>query len=87
MSEADFVMRKRVARMEKIDQMPPKVRALVHDYGLHVVNTLLEAGVTNPRHIRHVVEAILDEFSPTRGSFSGQGIRVGRMGPKDTPTP
>lgn len=31
-------------------------------------------GVT-ARHIRHLVETVLDEFSPTRGSSSSQGLR------------
>lgn len=67
---------RRSARMSKIDAMPPGLRELVNDYGLMTVQTLLDVGVTKPKQIRHVVEVILDEFSPTRGSKSAQGIRT-----------
>jgi hypothetical protein len=62
--------------MATIDAMPPELRSCVKDYGLTVVNTFLQIGVSKPKHIRHAVEAILDEFSPTRGAFSRQGIRT-----------
>lgn len=71
-----FVDRKRSQRMERIDALPADIRALVNEYGFHVVNTLMNSGVTKASGIRHVVETILDEFSPTRGSFSQQGIRT-----------
>lgn len=67
---------KRQKRMDVIDAYPGPIRELIHDYGLHVVQTLMDVGVTKPKHIRHVVERILDEFSPTRGSYSKQGIRT-----------
>ena len=61
--------------MNRIDSLPPEIRACIHDYGLAVVNSLMQIGVTKPNHIRNVVETILDEFSPTRGTHSGQGRR------------
>lgn len=61
-----------VARMAQVDALSPEHRALVHEYGYATVKTLLDLGVKKPRQIRHVVETILDEFSPTRGSFSKQ---------------
>lgn len=70
-----FVDRKRQARMAKVDAMPEGLRLLVNDYGLSVVQSFLDLGITKPRQIRHVVENILNEFSPTRGSFSIQGLR------------
>lgn len=72
----DFVDRKRRQRMEQIDALPSDLRELVHKYGYTVVRTCMDLGVTKPRHITHLVERILDEFSPTRGSYSQQGIRV-----------
>jgi hypothetical protein len=83
MSETDWgrpppqevVDAKRSARMAAIDALPPDVRALVHDYGYTVVYTLQSLGITKAKHIRHVVETVLNEFSPTRGSYSSQGIR------------
>lgn len=70
------INRNRAARFAKIDSMSPELRGLVNDYGFTVVHTLQSLGVTKPNQIRHVVEAILDQFSPTRGSFSQQGIRT-----------
>lgn len=67
---------KRAARMGRIDSMPGPLRDLVHAYGLTVIDTLTNAGVTKPGQIRHVVETILNEFSPTRGSYSSQGVRT-----------
>lgn len=75
-----MVARKRVARMQQIDAMPPELRELVHEYGLNVVNNFMKVGVTRPKQIRHLVEVVLDEFSPTRGSYSKQGIRTDQSG-------
>ena len=66
----------RIARMEKIDRQHPEIRKLVHDYGWNVVNSFFLIGVTKPSHIKHLVETVLNEFSPTRGSFSKQGTNA-----------
>jgi hypothetical protein len=71
--------RKRKARMETIDGMTPELRACVQDYGLSVVEAIVQVGVRQPRHIRHIVETVLNEFSPTRGAYSSQGIRNRRI--------
>lgn len=71
-----FVTGKRVRRMAEIDNQPPAIRELVHEYGWLVVKTALDLGVTKPSHIRHFVETVLNEFSPTRGSYSCQGKRT-----------
>lgn len=71
-----FVDNKRRNRMARVDQLPADIRELVHEYGLSVVDACMGVGVTKARHIRHIVETCLDEFSPSRGSFSAQGIRV-----------
>lgn len=62
--------------MDIIDNLPAETRALVHHYGYNIVNAFLQIGVTKPRHIKHLVETVLDEFSPTRGSYARQGIRT-----------
>jgi hypothetical protein len=67
---------RRAKRMAHIDQMTPEMRELTNDYGYNIVRSFLNCGVTKPRHIRHLVETVLDEFSPTRGSFSAQGVRT-----------
>lgn len=69
------VQSRRMARMDKIDAMSAEMRALVNEYGFRVVDTHIRLGITKPRHIRHLVETVLDEFSPSRGSPSAQGRR------------
>lgn len=76
LTHADWVDRQRRARMQRIDELPAEVRALVHEYGFRIVDNFLMCGVTKPRQIRHLVELVLDEYSPTRGSHSRQGIRT-----------
>lgn len=78
-SREDFekiVQSRRMARMASVDALPPEIRALIHQYGLMVVDAFLRIGITKPNHIRHLVETVLDEFSPTRGSSSIQGIKT-----------
>jgi hypothetical protein len=76
LSMPDLIDIRRRERMAKIDAMPVELRTLVHEYGYAIVSTCLDVGVNKPKHIRQVVETILNEFSPTRGSYSIQGIRA-----------
>lgn len=71
-----IVDRRRNERMAQFDGLPADVRACANDYGWRVVKTMLDLGITKSRHIRHVVETILDEFSPTRGTSTAQGPRT-----------
>ncbi len=50
---------KTIARMEEIDRQPPAIRALVHEYNWNVVRAFIQCGVTNPRHIKHLIMASL----------------------------
>jgi hypothetical protein len=78
----------RAARMEIVDEYDPATRALVHAYGLSIVRSFHENGVTKAKRIKHLVECVLDEFSPTRGSYSQQGVRVAIERPShDHPPP
>lgn len=70
------ISRNRAARMALVDKASPEMRALYNEYGTSLVGQFIQIGVTKPKHIRHLVERTLDEFSPTRGSFSIQGIRT-----------
>lgn len=70
-----IVDQRRRARMEKIDAQPQAIRELVHSYGWNVVNAFLTLGLKKPNHIRHLVETVLNEFSPTRGATSNQGVQ------------
>jgi hypothetical protein len=76
----EVIDERRVKRMAEVDAMPADMRRLVHDYGLTVVLALQQAGVRKTKHMRHIVETVLNEFSPTRGSFSAQGQRALRDG-------
>jgi len=69
----EYVDRKRRNRMDRIDGLPADLRALVHDYGYEVVQAFLDHGVRRANQIRHLVETVLNAFSPTRGSYSRQG--------------
>ncbi len=69
----ELLARKRRNRMGIIDNLPREVRDMVNEYGWAVVHACIDSGVEKPRNIRHLVETILDEFSPTRCSYSAQG--------------
>ncbi len=58
------------ARMNRVDAMNPDVRKVVHDYGLTIVDAFLQLGITEARHMRHLITTIVRE---TRGDPS-QGI-------------
>lgn len=75
MRDQAWIDEKRRKRMERVDEFDPAIRSLIHEYGLPVVQALWDLGVQKPSQIRHIVETVLDEFSPTRGSFSAQGPR------------
>ena len=63
-------------RMDAIDALSPDLRKLVHEYGYTVVGSFMSLGVKRANHICYLVETVLNEFSPTRGSYSKQGIRT-----------
>ena len=75
-SDQSWIDAKRAKRMEMVDTYPPEVRELIHNYGLNVVKAFLDQRVTKPRAIRHLVETVLNEFSPTRATYSAQGPRT-----------
>jgi len=62
--------------MQTIDSLPEDWRALVHEYGFAVVMAMIGCGVKKPRHARHIINTVLDELSPLRGSFSNQGTKT-----------
>lgn len=40
------------------DDMPPELRACVHEYGFAIVQGMRQAGVTDPRRIRQLVHTV-----------------------------
>ena len=75
LTHPEMVDIKRKKRMAQIDAYDPAIRSLVNEYGLNVVKTIYDLGVTKPSQIKHIVETVLNEFSPTRGTYSSQGTR------------
>lgn len=41
--------------LDKTDAMPAGLRACVHEFGFAIVDAFVTLGITNPRHIRHLV--------------------------------
>ncbi len=54
----DEMQGKRAKRMQRVDNMPHGLRECVHEYGLTIVDAMTDCGVTNPRHIHHLVRTI-----------------------------
>lgn len=44
--------------MAKVDAMTAPLRALVHEHGLTIVQSFLDCGVSNPKHIQHLVSVV-----------------------------
>jgi hypothetical protein len=61
---------RRVQRMEAIDQLPPNLKAVVHDWGWYIVKSFMDCGVTKPKHMRHLIEVVLDDTRAPRGISS-----------------
>lgn len=49
---------RRAAHLELVDSMPPSLRACVHEFGSPIVDACLQAKVSDPRRIRHLVHVI-----------------------------
>ena len=67
------VQQKRQIRMKIYDDQCPEVRALINEYGFSLVHAFAQCGVVKSNHVRHLIERVLDEMSPTRGGGSIQG--------------
>jgi hypothetical protein len=61
---------KRQKRFAEIDNLSPEMRKVVHEWGWTVVKNFIDCGVTKPKHIRHLVNLVLDET--VRGGGSKQ---------------
>lgn len=42
-------------RMGRIDDFPPELRRLIHEFGYHAVNAFLDYQITNPKTIRYLI--------------------------------
>ena len=59
MMEAD--QKRRATRMARVDAMSPEIRACVHEYGLTIVDAMLDLGIKKAKHIRHLVDTVRRE--------------------------
>lgn len=51
---------KRVNRMNEIDRLPPAIRELIHEFNWKMINSFLQAGVTDARKIRHLIRCVME---------------------------
>lgn len=51
-------------RMAEIDALPPALRACVHDLGWDLVKNFMDHGVSNPKHIRALVNVVISSLRP-----------------------
>lgn len=54
----DRAQQRRHARMAAVDAMTMPLRALVHEHGLTIVKAFLDCGVSNPKHIAHLIATV-----------------------------
>ena len=67
--------------MVKIDSLPPEIRALVHEFSLGPVQTCLDCGVRNAKHIRHLIVHLQSQSLYGNGGMlvKGRCAELGRM--------
>jgi hypothetical protein len=46
-------------RMARIDALTPEQRLVVHEHGWNIVSTFMEHGVTSPRSMRSLINAVV----------------------------
>lgn len=51
----DFKGKRTLKSFEAIDQMPPELKACVHEFGFPIVSVLVKYGITRPGQIRDIV--------------------------------
>jgi hypothetical protein len=47
-------------RMAEIDSLTPEQRLVVHEYGWNLVKTFFQHGVTSPRSMRGLINAVIE---------------------------
>lgn len=56
-------------RMARVDNFPPEIRKLVHEFGLEVVQEFWNHNVRRPNAIRHLVETVQGKYADGRNKF------------------
>lgn len=57
--QAEEIKPKVERRMAAIDALTPEQRMVVHEHGWNLVRTFLDHGVTNPRSMRGLINAVM----------------------------
>ena len=65
---ASIVKRAR-ERMARVDQFPPDIRALVHEFGLEVVQEFWNHNVRRPNAMRHLIETVQGKYADGRNKI------------------
>ena len=63
-----MTQQKRQKRFERIDNLSPEMRELVHEWGFTIVDNFMMCGVHKPKHIRHLVNLVIQETREGGGS-------------------
>lgn len=69
-------------RMDRVDNMPPEMRRVVHEYGLEVVHVFIEQGIRDPRKIAFLIDTVRGADLP-----GGQARFKFNKGPNSMPNP
>lgn len=48
--------------MDFHDSLPPEWRALVHEYGLVIIKTMIEIGIRSPKQAKHLITMIREHY-------------------------
>ncbi len=66
--------------MDAVDEMPPGLRACVHEFGFAIVNALRSNGISNPPQIRQLVHEIwMGARQPTQRTGFRQSPMLGNL--------
>jgi hypothetical protein len=60
-------------RMGFFDNQPAEYRELMNEFGVHVVNSFVEAGVKKPNTIRHLINVARGNSGDGNPSYGGNG--------------
>jgi len=56
-------------RMTRVDQFPPDIRQLIHEFGLEIIQEFWNHNIRRPNAIRHLVETVQGKFADGRNKI------------------
>lgn len=85
------VVKRARERMARVDQFPPDVRALVHEFGLEVVQEFWNHNIRRPNAMRHLIETVQGKYADGRNKIRPNVKPAARQNPtnaeRDIPLP